>query len=113
MPVDEESFVIAHAAPTPRIKRPRFDRRLAVQMRRNTAYRSGEKIPRADGARLFAEMLIIPTTFATQAHIISNIGWNLGRRTQFLFARVRRHDRTVRKRHPLSLAERVEIDLVD
>jgi hypothetical protein len=36
MLVDEESFVIAHAAPTPRIRRPRLDRRLAVQMRRNT-----------------------------------------------------------------------------
>ena len=37
MLVDEESFVIAHAAPTPRIRRPRLERRLAVQMRRNTA----------------------------------------------------------------------------
>ena len=99
MPVDDESFVIAQAAPTLRIKRPRLDRRLAVQMRRNTAYRSGEKIPRADGARLFAEMLIIPITFATQAHVIPPLAGILGRRTQFLFARVRRHDRTVRKRH--------------
>ena len=37
MPGDEESCVIAHAAPTPRIRRPRLDNRLAVQMRRNTA----------------------------------------------------------------------------
>src|SRR5271166_4123564 len=36
MPVDDESFVIAQAAPTPRIKRPRLDRRLAIQMRRKT-----------------------------------------------------------------------------
>ncbi len=37
IPVDDESFVIAHAAPTPRIRSPRLDNRLAVQMRRNTA----------------------------------------------------------------------------
>ena len=34
---DEVICVIDHAAPTPMIKRPRLDIRLAVQMRRNTA----------------------------------------------------------------------------
>src|SRR5271157_167282 len=58
--VDEEICVIVQAAPTPKTKMPRFDKRLAVQIRRNTAWRKGEKMPRADGARLFAEMLIIP-----------------------------------------------------
>ncbi len=37
MPVDEEIFVIAHAAPTPRTSSPRLDKRLAVQIRRKTA----------------------------------------------------------------------------
>lgn len=46
--VDEEICVIVHAAPTPRTKMPRLDNRLAVQMRRNTAYRKGEKMLRAD-----------------------------------------------------------------
>ena len=44
--VDEEICVIVLAAPTPRTKMPRFDNRLAVQMRRNTAWRKGEKMPR-------------------------------------------------------------------
>jgi hypothetical protein len=37
IPVDDEIFVIAQAAPTPRTRSPRLDSRLAVQMRRNTA----------------------------------------------------------------------------
>jgi hypothetical protein len=35
-------------------------------------------MPLDDGERLFAEMLIIPADFATQAHLISPIRWNLG-----------------------------------
>ena len=38
---DEVISVIAHAAPTPWISRPRLDSRLASQMRRNTEWRSG------------------------------------------------------------------------
>src|SRR5208337_4118996 len=68
---DEEICVIVHAAPTPRTKMPRLDSRLAVQMRRNTAWRKGEKMPRADGARLLAVMRIIPANFARQAHLNS------------------------------------------
>ena len=37
IPVEDEIFVIAQAAPTPRTRSPRLDNRLAVQMRRNTA----------------------------------------------------------------------------
>src|SRR5271166_4726529 len=69
--VDEEIWVIVQAAPTPRTKMPRFDNRLAVQMRRNTAWRKGEKMPRADGARLFAVMRIMPVDLARLAHLIS------------------------------------------
>ena len=68
---DLSAEVIVHAAPTPRTKMPRLDSRLAVQMRRNTAWRKGEKTPRADGARLFAVMRIIPANFPTQAHLNS------------------------------------------
>jgi hypothetical protein len=55
-------------------------------------------------------MLIIPTTFATQAHVIPPLAGILGRRTQFLF-----EDMTgpFENDTALSLAERVEIDLVD
>ena len=59
MPVEDEIFVIAQAAPTPRTKSSRSDNGLAVQMRRNTKERSGEKIPRAGGAGLFAVWRII------------------------------------------------------
>ena len=38
---DDVICVIAQAAPTPWIKSPRLDNRLASQMRRNTACRSG------------------------------------------------------------------------
>src|SRR5580692_1600872 len=51
IPVDDEICVIVQAAPTPRTKMPKLDNKLAVQMRRNTAWRNGEKMPRADGAR--------------------------------------------------------------
>src|SRR5271157_5485030 len=43
--------VIDQAAPTPMIKRPRLDNRLAVQMRRKTAWRNGERIPDPDPIR--------------------------------------------------------------
>src|ERR1700722_8129451 len=52
--VDDEIFVIDQAAPTPRTRSPRLDNRLAVQMRRNTAYRSVEKKPGAAKKGLFA-----------------------------------------------------------
>jgi hypothetical protein len=65
---DEVICVIVQAAPTPRTKMPRLDSRLAVHMRRNTAWRKGEKMPRADGARLFDGMRIIPANFARQAY---------------------------------------------
>ena len=70
MPVDDESFVIAEAAPTPRIRRPRLDRRLTVQMRGKTAQRSGAKMPREDGMRLLAELRVISADMAYQAHLI-------------------------------------------
>ena len=66
---DEVICVIVQAAPTPRTKMPRLDNRLAVHMRRNTAWRKGEKMPRADGARLFDAMRIIPAGVARQAHM--------------------------------------------
>ncbi len=40
--------VIAQAAPTPWIRRPRLESRLASQMRRNTVYRSGAVMPSAE-----------------------------------------------------------------
>src|SRR5208337_4941828 len=91
---DEEICVIVHAAPTPRTKMPRLDSRLAVQMRRNTAWRKGEKTPRADGARLFAVMRIIPANFARQAHLNSHSLESRGRQTISLGARDRGNDRT-------------------
>src|SRR5271165_2394156 len=36
---------------------------------RNTAWRKGEKMPRADGARLFDVMRIISANFARPAHL--------------------------------------------
>ncbi len=42
---DEVICVIAQAAPTPWINRPRLDNRLASQMRRNTVCRSGAATP--------------------------------------------------------------------
>src|SRR5271166_2277518 len=67
---DEEICVIVHAAPTPKTKMPRLDSRLAVHMRRNSAWRRGQKMPRDDGARSFDVMRIIPANFARQAHLI-------------------------------------------
>src|SRR6202041_590960 len=57
--VDDEIFVIDQAAPTPRTRSPRLDNRLAVQMRRNTGYRTGEKSPSAGATGLFAGRRII------------------------------------------------------
>ena len=54
--MDRTGAISERKRPTPRTKMPRLDSRLAVQMRRNTAWRKGEKTPRADGARLFAVM---------------------------------------------------------
>jgi hypothetical protein len=42
---EEVICVIAQAAPTPWINRPRLDNRLASQMRRNTVCRSGAATP--------------------------------------------------------------------
>ena len=44
---DDVICVIAQAAPTPWISRPRLDSRLASQMRRNTGWRSGAVMPSA------------------------------------------------------------------
>ena len=59
MPADELICVIAHAAPTPMIKRPRLDSRLALQMRRKTACRNGERTPLFEVTRLFAKPTIM------------------------------------------------------
>ena len=50
---DDVICVIAQAAPTPWIRRPRLESRLASQMRRNTACRSGAAMPSADKHRAF------------------------------------------------------------
>ena len=48
---DDVICVIAQAAPTPWIRRPRLDNRLASQMRRNTECRSGAVMPRRSAFR--------------------------------------------------------------
>ena len=50
---DDVICVIAQAAPTPWISRPRLESRLASQMRRNTACRSGAATPSAANIRAF------------------------------------------------------------
>src|SRR5271165_4857413 len=92
--VDEEICVIVQAAPTPRTKMPRFDNRLAVQMRRNTAWRKGEKMPRADGAGLFAETLIIPADSGETGSFGSRFAEHRGQQTLSVHAKGRRCDRT-------------------
>lgn len=51
---DEVICVIAQAAPTPLIIRPRLDNRLASQIRRNSACRSGAAIPSPENSPRFA-----------------------------------------------------------
>src|SRR5258708_29244844 len=59
MSADAVISVIDHAAPTPMINRPRFDNRLAVQIRPNTPCRSGDRIPdRTGGAAMFEDFVI-------------------------------------------------------
>jgi hypothetical protein len=61
MLADDVILVIDQAAPTPMIRSPRLDMRLAVQMRRNVACCKGEKIPsREDLRKLFK----VPDMFA-------------------------------------------------
>ena len=55
---EEVIRVIAQAAPTPMINRPKLDNRLAVQIRRNTACRSGERMPTEARARWSPETFI-------------------------------------------------------
>ena len=50
---DDVICVIAQAAPTPWISRPRLDSRLASQMRRNTECRSGAVMPSAANLERF------------------------------------------------------------
>ena len=45
---DDVICVIAQAAPTPWIRMPRLESRLASQMRRNTVWRSGAVMPSAE-----------------------------------------------------------------
>src|SRR6185437_13168011 len=55
---DEVIWVIAQAAPTPWIRMPRLESRLASQMRRNTVWRSGAVIPSAErGGRFCASVI--------------------------------------------------------
>ena len=60
---EEVIRVIAQAAPTPIINRPRFDNRLAVQIRLNTACLNGERIPVEVRARGSSELFIAQTGF--------------------------------------------------
>ncbi len=57
---DDVICVIAQAAPTPWISRPRFDSRLASQMRRNTACRNGAATPSAANIERFGCSVISP-----------------------------------------------------
>src|SRR5215813_14865277 len=60
---DDVICVIDHAAPTPMISSPRLDNKLAVQMRRNTAWRSGAKTPLARILPLLTASLILQAAF--------------------------------------------------
>ena len=51
--VDDVICVMAQAAPTPWIISPKFESRLASQMRRNAGYRSGAVTPSAANFRGF------------------------------------------------------------
>ena len=62
IPADDVICVIAHAAPTPLIIRPRLVSRLAVQIRRNTACRSGAVIPSADSSERLAGLSVVVLT---------------------------------------------------
>ncbi len=55
---DEAICVIAQAAPTPWIRMPRLESRLASQMRRNTVWRSGAVIPSAEKGGRFGASVI-------------------------------------------------------
>src|SRR5208283_3506417 len=90
---EEVICVIVQAAPTPRTKMPRLDSRLAVHMRRNTGKRRGEKMPRADGARLFEEMRIISANVARQAQLNSPFAIISRPANNFSWRVISRHDR--------------------
>ncbi len=62
MPADDVIWVIDQAAPTPLIIRPRLVSRLAVQIRRNTACRSGAVIPSADSRDRLAGLSVVVLT---------------------------------------------------
>jgi hypothetical protein len=59
---DDVICVIDQAAPTPMISSPKFESRLAVQMRRNTPWRSGAKMPLAVALPPLAVSLIVELT---------------------------------------------------
>ena len=60
--------VIDQAVPTPMINRPRLDNRLAVQMRRKTAWRNGDRIPEPGPTRAtFKVSVISPSLLAEQS----------------------------------------------
>ncbi len=62
MSADDVICVIAHAAPTPLIMRPRLESRLASQMRRNTACRSGAATPSAARSDRLAGLSVVVFT---------------------------------------------------
>ena len=55
---DDVICVIAQAAPTPWIRRPRLESRLASQIRRNTVCRSGAAMPSAERVGRFGASVI-------------------------------------------------------
>lgn len=61
MLADDVIWVIDQAAPTPMIRSPRLDIRLAVQTRRKVACRKGEKIPSGEDLR---KLFKLPNMFA-------------------------------------------------
>ena len=72
---DDVICVIAQAAPTPWINRPRLDSRLASQMRRNTACRSGAKMPLALALPLIALLLMLQLALIHHVAMTSGIGF--------------------------------------
>jgi len=79
--------VIAQAAPTPWISRPRLESRLASQMRRNTVYRSGAMMPSAAIFWRFVCSVISPSKWAGRSGLEIVLGWSLGHSGKFSDAR--------------------------
>src|SRR3954447_19590525 len=69
---DDAICVIAQAAPTPWINSPRLESRLASQIRRNTAWRSGAATPSAENLVCFGgSLMTVPLGVAEPAPDLS------------------------------------------